>query len=262
MGGFCWRRWEPRVASKHFGQEYESWQFPGSQAEEAIQRLRRFDVGEVRPSRVDVAFDLVCPSGFTPEEFVESLRSHIESRGIVVGISGSGGVNTMYVGASGSERRIRVYRKDLQELMYAEMFGPTLRVEVELHREQAVAWWRVYHADEAEGLAAAAAHILQMTGFSVCDDVGQVPMRIMPDEADEAESLFQFLNQHAGRLVAWKSAGIPVGELAREHYDVRAGKMAASRRVKRERKLERLGVSEVVEMVRARIWSGREMEAV
>ncbi len=246
LGGVAWRRWDPTQASEQWGTAYESWEFPSDSARWGASFLRGRDC---RPSRVDVAWDYQVPESFTPDDLVQLIAPHVADRGLTLGISGQDGRNTRYVGSASSKRRIRVYRKDWQQPMW--LFGPTLRVELVMRHEQAQAWWRVWDRDEDAGYAAAAGHVLDMAGVEV-QQAGPVPELEPVEGADEAGELFQFLEQHGPRLLAWHEAKVPLLKLARLRVR-QASRMTQYRMNRLQKRVERVGASVVTALVRDRL---------
>jgi hypothetical protein len=248
MGGIAWRRWEPSQASGDWGTEYESWEFPSEPAIWGASWLRG---RECRPSRVDVAWDFVVGQDATPDHLAEHLRPYAEARGFSLGISGQDGRNTRYVGSASSKRRIRIYRKDWQRLMWGDIYGPTIRVELIMRAEIAQAWWQVWDRDQDAGYAAAAGHVLDMSGLQV-QEPGPVPELVPVEGADEAAALFEFLDQHGPRLVAWERAGLPVLELARQRVE-RAGRTTVWRMKRLQHRVGEVGIDAIMAIVRARL---------
>lgn len=245
-GGHAWRKREPFQASKRWGTAYESWEWESTGAGWPSEFLRG---RECKPTRIDVAFDFDVPEDFLADHFAEAVRSHAEARGLTIGISGQGNVNTRYIGAAESIRRVRVYRKDFQRPLWAEMFGPTLRVELILKDEQAEAFWRVWCEDTERAFAAAAAHVAELTGVIV-QTVGDVPQLIEPEGIDEAASIFEFMRQHGPRLAAWDEAGLPVLDMARRQR-LTASRMTQHRCTGIIRRVRDLTVQHIVSLVEA-----------
>ena len=255
LGGYAWRRMEPRQPSHDFGLDYESWECEGGAAQGLSRDLR--GVGPVRPSRVDVAFDLAVSAAMTSDELVKRLQQasgevgghHLRGRSL--GISGQGGVNTCYVGSSRSEKRVRIYRKDLQSEAFAEFFGPTLRVELVLRGDESRRWWAVWQDEEDRGKRAAATVLRSMTGLHVLEGVEDLPEVERPEAASEGENLFQFVKQNGAKLEAWRQSGIDVMALVAESHGVPGNRMAASRQRRRLRALAEAGPGAVVSIARA-----------
>jgi len=209
-GGVVWRRTDPHQESKAWGYGYESWEAPGTAALWLASELRSIDS---RPSRVDIAFDLA--DGRTADDLLESCRPHFTRKRLTDGISGQAGINTRYIGGQQSERRIRIYRKDLQSESWAVLHGSTLRVELVLKDRQAHAFWEVWQAgDEHTAYAVAAGHIQEMSGLELMADVREVPQLAPVEQSSAAERVAQFIRQNAGTFVAIRDAGINLNALA------------------------------------------------
>jgi hypothetical protein len=164
LGGTCWRKMQPHQSEKAcgYGKNYESWEFSGPVAHSNIPKLVGLDC---KPTRIDVAFDFKVDSAYTPDEWIESVRSHFENKRLNDGISGQNDINTRYIGSKQSDRRIRVYRKDIQDLVIAQCTGPCLRIELILKAAYAVAFWRILCESSDNAVRVAAAYITEMTGF-------------------------------------------------------------------------------------------------
>lgn len=250
VGGQAWRRYEPRQASRAFGLDYESWEASGGAA-----ACLAWDLIDqpVRPSRVDVAWDFQVDEGLLADEVFERLQAGAERRGFKGGVSGHGGVNTRYIGSPTSERRIRIYRRDLKDKAVLFHQGPVLRVEVVLRDDVARGWWAVWSRDQAAGWAAAAAHVHEMTGRRVQADVGQVPeLERVPEAVDAAQMFFDFVQQHASTVKAAQEAGVDLFGLVGLMSETWA-KSTQSRHRRRVGALVAAGAKEVEELVRAMI---------
>lgn len=255
MGGQAWRRWEPRQPSKLWGLEYESWEASGSSAWGVAFDLRG---RKVRPSRVDVAWDFEAFDDLTADQVAESIAAECERRGFGLGISGENGVNTRYIGSRKSERRIRIYRRDLKDPALAFAQGPILRVELVLRRDLAEAWWPVFCDDLDGAWAAAAAHVYEMTGRAVQPEIGQIPELQRVDEAvDAAQMVLQFVQQHASMIGAIQDAGVDLFTLAGE---VRSGwdRAMRSKHKRRVSTLVSAGADRIERIVLAMLAGARE----
>jgi hypothetical protein len=197
--------------SKAFGEDYESWEWSGSSAHRPAVDLRSEDV---RPSRVDIAFDFSVPDSLTPDHVAELMKPIASQRGIVDGVAGQGGRNTRYFGAVTSDRRTRIYRKDWQDESVKLDHGPTLRVELVLKGKTARAWWKVWATDVEEGYRVAAGHVLKMGGLEVYESSPLPPLEVK-EESEEFVKLRTLLEQYGSVLAAYDEAGIPIMKLAR-----------------------------------------------
>lgn len=213
--GTCWRRWEPLQASSEYGMNYESWEWSSDVSSTPARDLRGFDV---RPSRVDVAFDFKVPEKLLSDHIIRRCESWIEERGTDVGISGSKkGVNTRYVGSSKSDRRVRIYRRDLKgTALFDET--PVLRVELILRGDRSLEWWKVWEVDDREGYRAAAAHVHEMMGL-VVGEIGTIPERVPEPAIDHAQQVLEFFKQHGSTISTYQAAGFDVLDLAKQISD-------------------------------------------
>ena len=73
LGGECVRAWNPVFPSASWGTNYEHWKFTGPAAAANVGHLLTLD--DVRPSRVDVAFDL-----HSSPWSVHGIREAVENR--------------------------------------------------------------------------------------------------------------------------------------------------------------------------------------
>ena len=249
LGGYGWRRWDPRQPCKLFGDRYESWQFPGITAAPAANALR--GRRPIKPSRIDVAFDLHCDQDMTPERLVAWMRPKFAARGVTDGLVGHDGVFTCYIFAKGASRRIRIYRKDLQDPAYAEWLRtPVMRVEVILTDERAVEWWDLWDRDSAAAKLAASSFLHDYTGLRPLPGDHDWPELVLPEGADVAGQMALWVEQHGPQLSAWAAAGVDVGGLVREFASKPRNRVAACRMRKRVREVRRVGAGVVEAMVR------------
>jgi len=243
MGGRCFRRWDPRQPSKADGHGYESWLWSGPHAADGARASR--DIVGARPSRVDVAFDFTCGSEDRSDEVLDSCRKHFRKQGFTPGIAGQDDINTRYIGSSTSERRIRIYRKDLEDETWRAVYGPTMRIELVMKDGPAKAWWARYvEGGEVVGYSIAAGHIEQISGMRVSDTPDDVPELVAIAEADAASRLAQNIKQNASWIHAACEAGIDVKQLVDQAVE-KQGKVAKSRRLRRQRDIETAGKAQV-----------------
>lgn len=246
LGGKCWRRWEPHQASDAWGKAYESWETSSGGAWWLSRYLRD---RECRPTRIDIAWDFSVDKAYTADTFHDAVKPWADKRGITTGISGHAGIHTRYIGSRKSDRMVRVYRKDLQDAVLGEILGPTLRVELVLKGDHAAAFWGVWSkvATDEEAWPAAAAVLQLMTGLAISP--GEVPQLQLPECKDESQRLLAFVEQHGPTLLAFADAGVPVFDLCRQRAEM-VSKATRMRHGKRVRELRRLGVPQVVQLVR------------
>lgn len=245
-GGEGWRRWEPHQASRRWGKDYESWEWSGAAGGWAASWLRGRDA---KPTRVDVAFDFEVSAQVLADTVADRFEAW-SSRRFTTGIAGQGGVNTRYVGAVSSPRRLRVYRKDLREVGWAAEFGPILRVEVVLKEEFAEDWWARWCVSEEGAVRRAAHHVFELTGFDVLSDAEAVPSLCRPAASWElADKLFWMFRQYGAVLDAAFEAGIDLVAIAGE-LERRPGRMAAWRRAQLAKSIQGVGPGAVESALR------------
>lgn len=247
MGGEGWRRWEPCSGSKRWGKAYESWEWAGAASHWPAERLRTI---EGYPSRVDLAFDFECGSDERSDDVVRRVRAWVKQKGLKLGVSGEGGINTRYIGSIASPRRVRIYRKDLRDAGWALQFGPTLRVELILKDERATDFWAVW-CDSPEGAVRGAAHhIEQMMGRSVLDDAQPIPRgKVLEPAWEYAEKLARMMKQYGAVADAAFEVGIDLVGLCAEFQRGR-GRTVQWRRSELGASIERAGVEQVESCVR------------
>jgi hypothetical protein len=147
---------------------------------------------------------------------------------------GHAGINTIYLGSRDSPRRIRIYRKDLQQVAQSrlcEEMPPTLRVEIELKKHHAASAFALYQTDEHACWSLAAGHLYAMTGVDL-GDRAPVPAPPEAEDADAACTLFTLLDQYGAVMDALTEAGVDIQEgiaIHREHRSRHASKRAADR---------------------------------
>lgn len=244
-GGDCWRRWEPVSPSAAWGLSYESWEFSGPQAYPSADRLR---ARECRPSRVDVCWNFSVPEELTACVFAEPLTLRAQERGIEPGVSGHNNINTRYIGSINSDRRIRIYRKDKRDEAWLIDRGPVLRVELVLKGARALAWWAVWCRSQSDAYAAAAAHLVDMVGWSPVGEVGIMPPVLPSPTVDAAQAVFHFMRQHGSELASLQDAGVDIFGLlgaARERWS----RATISKQKKRTLALQAAGPSDVEALV-------------
>lgn len=246
MGGEGWRRWEPHQASRRWASDYESWEWSGPSAGWPASWLRGRDA---KPSRVDVAFDFEVPADVLSDTVADRFESWA-SRHFTTGIAGQSGVNTRYVGAVSSARRLRVYRKDLRDVGWAAQFGPILRVELVLKEEFAEDWWAAWCLSEEGALRGAAHHVFELTGFEVLADSQAVPALRRPSGSWElADKLFWMFRQYGAILDAAFESGVDLVSIAAERQRG-AGRMSTWRRSELAKSIDAVGPEAVESALR------------
>lgn len=255
MGGKGWRRWEPHQVSEAWGRAYESWEFSGHAAWWPSRFLRE---RECRPSRIDIAWDFSVDAGYMSDDFAAAVKPWCEAQRITMGHSGHAGIDTQYIGSRKSDRMVRVYRKDLQDAVLAEILGPTLRVELVLKGDHAAAFWQVWKlaGSEDEAWPAAAAVLQYMCGLAISP--GEMPQLEVPECKDQAQLVLAFLEQNCATVTALVAAGVPVVDLCREASEG-SSKRTKIRQTQRVLELRRQGVEQVVQLVRD-VMQGKQLK--
>lgn len=243
-GGDCWRKFEPRQEMKNLGLEYESWEWSGESSSCAADLLKGHPC---RASHVDIAFDFWnCPPDLMSDDVMEMVASHVKERRLKTGISGEDDVNTRYVGSIHSERRIRIYRKDLQNPI--DFPCPVMRLELILKSARADEFLQLFFADEPEGMSLAAAHVLEMTGLVVPSERVVVVQSIPADVRLEAEKVASFLAQYSATIDCWRQMGIPITDLAHERA-LKSSRFSQCRNRKRVERINAEGVQQIIDLV-------------
>lgn len=231
-GGWCWRRWEPWSESKAHGRDYECWEWASAVADDALEWLPS-DL-DARCTRLDVAFDFAVDR-FRADDLAAWIRPHCESNRLTMGISGHAGVNTHYVGSPRSDRRIRIYRRDLKSIMEWAIshpdamimgdYGPqwcvaVLRVEVMLRRDVADAVWQMLRCDREAAIAAARGHLREMTGLAI-ERCGGVPQIASKAASEGEQMIIEWLHQQGDMIEACRRAGVDIYAASRYRWSIR-----------------------------------------
>jgi hypothetical protein len=261
MGGTTWRRFEPTQPQRAYGLAYESWEFSGPPGAWAADALRD---KPGKPSRVDWAFDLYCPRDVTPAHFREQTRAHFEEAGFKPSWKGGEEDGTFYLGSPTSVRRMKVYRKDLQDKATLFTYGhPVMRLEVTLADECAASWWRIWRQDPDQAAGVMAAHLVEITGFRVAEP-RSIPVPETEPEVDQAQRVFRFIEQNASMILAARHIGIDVVDLA-EHRMTHSSRKTKLEHMKRVAEMARLRADRVMAVVHELIeiaeWTRREARA-
>lgn len=228
MAGHCWRKFEPHQPSKQWGLSYESWEYSGQTCVTPIQLLKGHPA---RPSRIDVAFDFNVQPDLYPMALEPLFLDHCAEKGIDIEWKGKRLKQTVYVGSQKSERRIRIYRRDLKNPLLAEEGVHILRVELELKKDYAQALWHhIYRYGDQTAYEAAASHIAHMIGYAPIATGWDLPELHRTDEdAEAAQMILQFVHCNYGSLEAMRRCGLDILELARIKYENTHNRMAESR---------------------------------
>jgi len=209
-GGFVIRRSDPYSKAKKWGLDYESWQWPGCAAAWGAGLLRGEDV---KATRFDVAWDFVVDPEFMPADVVNAVRGHIERLGMEPGVSGPEKSCTYYIGARSSERMVRIYRKDIRDQVYGKLYGPVMRLEVELKGHKAQECWATWQRDKESAFAMAGKQLQDLMGFRVRENVQYVEERTEKESLGLLGRVASLINQRGMMMAACFAAGIPLDEL-------------------------------------------------
>lgn len=245
-GGEGWRRWEPRQDAKEWGRQYESWEFSGSSACWPASWLRCR--AGVRPSRIDVCWDFSVDTSLMSDAIVDRASHHVGAAGVSVGIAGQDGVNTRYIGAASSPRRIRIYRKDLQDEAWSIQFGPTLRIELQLRGDASLALWKDWSKSEDRGFASAAGVVHDLTGYRVQSEECNLSRLDVPEATTGALMFARFVSQYASFVEAAEQLGIDLFGLCKAARK-RWAKSSESRHQGRLRKLRTVRTEDVLRLL-------------
>jgi hypothetical protein len=231
--------------SKRWGTEYESWEFDGGHGDYWARMLRGDDV---RPSRVDVAWDFEC----SPEELscdvAAIIAPHAERRHIKCGVSGEGRYLTRYVGSSSSSLRARIYRKDQQspELVRMGVVDALMRLELVMRDDHANRFWAAWVVDHDRAFDGAAGLFERLTGLVVQASRVELPAFVEPEAAAPADELFRFVAQYGAVIDSWREQGISVEQAAAHYTGAKAsGRLTEWRAKQRAERVAAAGVEEV-----------------
>lgn len=248
MGGHCWRKFDPQSPSKLWGLDYESWEYSGVTCVEPIRTL--IDQPS-RPSRLDIAYDFCIPhDDLYPMDLEPLFLDRCNERGIEIDWKGRRLKQTVYVGSDQSERRIRIYRRDLKNLLMAEEGQLILRVELVLQKSMCHDMWRHMRTHGIESAyRAGAAHIAEMIGYApISADWDDLPEVIRTNEDAHAYQMtLQFIQQHAVMLTALNRCGIDVFDLAEKKID---SSKSATARHRLNKKLDALATIDPAQLQR------------
>jgi len=213
MGGICQRHFKPTAKSKKYGLFYELWNWTGFNAQASVAMNRPFGFAGRKCTRIDIAFDLRCDKGLSPFDVTDPLRGFYEEKGIIDGSAGEGGEcrTSRYLGSKLADRRIRFYRKDLKESNW--QFGPCMRIELMLRRDPANKLFAAMIRDENEGYSIAVAHIEDMCGLVLSDDVSAIPEREIVVRSSVAETMAAMVFQYGRMLDTVAECGIDLNSL-------------------------------------------------
>lgn len=161
-------------------------------------------------------------------------------------------VSTCYVGLPTSIRSIRIYRKDLQDEIFGQLFGPSMRIEITLKGKLCHAWWKLYQGNEKAAYAAAAKHIEEITGARVRNAVADVlPALVIPEAMNQSQKFLSFAEQYGDYVVDHVDAGVDVVQLLREWSGRARNRMSLKRSSDRRARIAETSPHLFVRAVRA-----------
>lgn len=213
LGGTAWRRTNPIQPSKDYGDDYASWESSGR----ASDHLTRLALAvESRATRQDYAFDFACPADFYPRDILPVIRPHLDETRMVPRFVGPEHSCTVYLGSPNSDRRVKIYRRDLKDPgLLADGLPPQMRVELTLTGDLGKSLWHHRRTTGVDGLAIASTHVAEIIGHAPYNDLEPLPLlRYTSEEADAAQMLLQFCKQHASTILACDARGIDLVAIA------------------------------------------------
>ena len=217
LGGECRRAWQPYSPSLALGPDYAHWIFSGQQAPYGARYGLSVAPEIVKPTRIDVAFDLAVD--FSPADVRQSLpwdRDATEWH--ESGDKGSKG-RTLYVGGRSSPVRCVVYEKGKEQAAVPEAFMPCdrdrwLRVELRLRDVEAQSWWTKYEASQADAFELVKGRIRAMTAI----DLGPCQSwksAAVPSAPDAVRSALHLIDQYGLLIETLDRAGVDLMGLSR-----------------------------------------------
>lgn len=249
VGGWVWRKWSPYVASTDWGLQYESWLGSGEVGGFLLDSFTGFDI---RPSRVDVAFDFCVSDDVASADFVDLVRPHVLAKKIKIGVNGienPSGVSdlTQYIGTRSSNRQIRIYRKDLKDSAFAQLRGAVLRVEIIMRDELARRWYSQHLL--GDGYSFASSVVSDMTGFSPLADDYEPPSFLSPPSVVPAQSLAALLVSYGVLINDLCKSGININSVVSQYLRcLKPCRMMRSRSRSRRQAIHDAGADSVIDM--------------
>ena len=214
LGGLCQRHTQPYSKHKRWGKSGELWVWTGGNASGCnFESMPSLGVHERKCTRIDIAFDLQCGKDTASTEIMEGFRKHFEEKGLTCGIRGHGDKRgyTSYIGAQSGSRMVRIYRKDIESKNWH--YGSTMRIELVLKEDHAQNLFRIACENEETAFNIASAHIKDITGATLFDDLKSVPDTEQKKPSDLASSLASMVLQYGSLLEIIKINNIDLGEL-------------------------------------------------
>lgn len=218
FSGHCDRHWGPRTASKQHGTNFELWNFRGKSASYAQTHCSLAEIPEAQATRLDVAFDFRCSEDLAPLTVRDWWKPHWAKERLIPGISGQGELksHTAYIGCKTSERRIRIYRKDIEDKIYVR--EPTIRIELICKKRRAASLYPIWYKDETIGFRTASEHVFEMTGFRPLPEKGKIPRLEKEPVTTVAQKLAALVNQYGTILSVAYSEGIDLNILLQVRF--------------------------------------------
>jgi len=247
MGGMAGRSWLPRERSNAWGLDYERWEYSSNGALAAAEQIRTAGLSVDRKGkRFDMAFDFTVSEDMAAGELWDTLQPIWDHQnGLTGGPHGDGDRRawTWYIGGKTADRRIRIYRKDLEQgNCWAE--GPTMRVELVLKRELAEPVLDIWLEDKQKAVRVCAAHVESMCGLRCVEDLGEIPEREVQEKSMFGERLGVMVKQWGNALAVAAELGIDLGDLVKVKQ-ARLSRMGRSRYRRELKGASREGVDQI-----------------
>ncbi len=216
LGGFTDRHWGAYTPSKKKGDLCELWAWRGATALCAENLINETNV---QPSelfectRFDMAFDYVCDMDFRPVDLRDSWETVWGKDGLDLKPEVAGCdrtcEHTAYLGGRTSDRRIKIYRKDLER----KSGSPTVRIELTLKGVFAQEIFIEFLKQKREAVVKCATHILTMTGFEAVDEIEDVVLREPKAPVAIAHSISAMIDQYGKTLAVAVKLGVDLESL-------------------------------------------------
>jgi len=253
FGGMVQRHFHPHSKSSKWGMAYELWTWSGENARFSLKMMsdaqKVLPELEARCTRMDLAFDLMCSKDTSPEEITDGFREVMDARGIKVGIYCDGDplAETRYVGSRAGERRIRIYRKDIESpsafVLNAESgeleevaLPPRMRIELILKKDLADAVYHLAMANEDQAFEVACSEIREMTGLVMTDNVSSVEVTRKTVDSDLSAKIACMVNQYGKVLDVVRARGVDINKV----LDARARELSVRGRWRQREAQERV----------------------
>jgi len=267
------------------GFKYESWEWAGSSAAKAWELSLGLDMinhgkfGDEdyqpaipRATRLDVAYDYVCAEHETTtflaelmfkqfEQYNRNVAAHnrrqkfkkyhmkkIKNPWVKPEVSGALGELTYYLPRrTGPARFVRIYRKDIQNPEYCDVYGVKyiMRIEVVLKEDWALKAWNARKDGGHFSVAAYAA--AELTGIRL--EYRSRKELLSPEEvADEAQRMFNMCQQYKAVVPMWDELGMDWNNVM-TRLNVAQSKASRSKIKKRHKYIKAVGPDKVMARV-------------